>query len=192
MASAWSCRHAEGLAIVRSLGPADFYRWWSDGGARHTAWPLPGGATQGRPAHLHAPPWAWPGTTCPHPVECTGQPGFTAGAYPDVPSVIPGVCRAVATAGSGQASGLCGRGWESPTVSHHPVRPLLVACRSVPNVLAGRAFPFQLWSCAGWSGRGGCPVVLHSPGVAGPWWRHSPVRLGRCRSDRPNFFWPRW
>jgi hypothetical protein len=45
-----------------------------------------------------------------------------------------------------------------------------------------------------WVGWGVVAVrsVLHSPGVAVPWWRHSPVGLGRCRSDRPTFFWPRW
>lgn len=110
MASAWSCQHAEGLAVVRRTGPAGFYRWRSDGGAGHMAQVSPGSATQGRPAHPHAPPQAWPGTTCPHPVKCTGQTGATVRSHLDSPSVIPRVCRAVAAEGQCQPSGLRGRG----------------------------------------------------------------------------------
>ena len=183
MVSAWSCQHAEGLAVVRNLGPAGFYRWWPDGGAGYTAWPLPGGATQGRPAHLHAPPWAWPAITCPHPVECTGQPGATAGAHPDVSSVIPGVCRTVATAGSGQASGPRGRG----TTGRSPCRITLYgpagglqlgagcagqSCISVP------ASVWYGWVGAWWLSRRCCthPVwrdrggAIHRWGLAGAGW----------------------
>lgn len=135
---------------------------------------------------------AWPGTTCPHPVECTGQPGFTASAHPDVSSVVPVVRRAVATVGSGQASGLHGRGTggSPPRITRYSHCWWLAGrCRTCWLVV-------RFHSSLGLVqvGRGVVAVrsVLHSPGVARPWWRHSPVGLGRCRSDHPTFFWPRW
>lgn len=140
--------------------PAGFYRWWPDGGAGYTAWPLPGGVTQGRPAHLHAPPWAWPAITCPHPVECTGQPGSTARPYPDVSSVVPVVCRAVASAGSGQASGLCGRG----TTGRSPRRITRYNPAGGIQVAVG---------CDGSSGVSVLALVWR--GLVGAWWLS-----GRC------------
>ncbi len=107
---------------------------------------------------------AWPGITCPHPVECTGQPGFTASAHPDVSSVVPVVRRAVATVGLGQASGLRGRG-----TGGSPRRITRYGPAGGLQVGAG---------CAGWSGI----YVLTSVwcGLVGVWWLSGSAALTRC------------
>ena len=168
MASAWSCQHAEGLAIVRSLGPVGFYRWWPDGGAGYAAWLLPGGATQGRPAHPHASPWhgqaphaltQWnaPASLVSPPaptLTCPRSSLWCAGPWPPWDRARPVGCTVLAG-------------------SHPPCR---ITRYSHCWWLAGRCRMCWLVGYLRpdfglvWVGRGvvAVPSVLHSPGVAGP------------------------
>ena len=94
---------------------------------------------------------AWPGITCPHPVECTGQPDSTALPYPDTCSLPSPEC-----AGPWPPGQWAVRSWLG--VTHRVASPGTATAGGL-QVGAG---------CAGWSGI----YVLTSVwcGLVGAWW----------------------
>ena len=131
---------------------------------------------------------AWPGTTYPHPVKCTGQTGSTVRSHLNSPSVNLRVCRAVA------AEGQCHRPVGCVVVAQgahrvaSPSTALLVASRLWSDALAGCALASWLRSGAVRLGRGGCAVgaaltrcggAVVTPFTSGAW----PVQVGS-----PQFF----
>jgi len=185
MASVWSCPHVEGLAVVRSLGPVGFYRWWPDGGAGYAAWLLPGGATQGRPAHPHASPWHG---QAPHALTQWNAPASLVS--PPFLTLTRALCRHRSAQGRGQRAV---RSWLG--VTHRVASPGTATAGGL-QVGAG---------CAGWSGI----YVLTSVwcGLVGVWWLSDGAALTRCgwavvtpftggawpvQVGSPKFFWPRW
>lgn len=104
---------------------------------------------------------AWPGITCPHPVECTGQPDSTALPYPDTCSLPSPEC-----AGPWPPGQWAVRSWQG--VTHRVASP--------GTATAGG---FQVGAgCAGWSGI----HVLTSVwcGLVGAWWLSGSAALTRC------------